>query len=558
MPDSVLHKPDIFQAAHLSARASSDQRLTAGIVGCGIFFWATLYAFIAPQSLGTDFFPFKDTAINFAQGRGLVAVSTIDNPTLDYLYYSNYPPLFPILYGLYAWAVGIGAYQNTYFSLLIQSLNALLIWRVLIAGALRTAATSLKVTAALLVVILIPATINYDRPEELSLCLFLLSAAAFDRLTRTASFSTATAAAAGLAGVNVMVSPFCGTVAALGLWCLIAGRALPVSPRHPSLVQLTAVFILCAAVAPSLVAVATGLIDAEAFPRFWRHVQAQQSARLSVAVWLQTAVSTGTLGLIGLSSFAFCFFMTVSASMYEAFHRRFYAAALVGGLALTMLVLLLLAQKVYYVYFSCWILLAVYAGVCTERGQIRLHHACTVGLLAGLMLIYSPRLTRELYARATSAEAYRQAEREVDALAAELEPDSFAAVSQQYYFFIKPRHFRVCDTHISLFTHADTRIRYVVVGGETYLTDSAAAHSSASMLVPSIPQWTKNEPFVLRRTPTDVRVPQTAFERLMLRPSDLWSPFLFERVKSASPSLHPQSVFPNTEIPATDAPGLPL
>ena len=98
----------------------------------GIIFWIALYAIIGPQTPGDDGFDFKDSGINLAIGKGLREVCTFGNPSLEYKYYANYPPVYPFLYGLYVSVVGIGGYKNTYFNLLLQIARAILIFMIVV------------------------------------------------------------------------------------------------------------------------------------------------------------------------------------------------------------------------------------------------------------------------------------------------------------------------------------------------------------------------------------------------------------------------------------------
>jgi hypothetical protein len=79
--------------------------------------WFFVDAFILPPNFGgTDIYYFKDAGINFAQGLGFVTRVTFGNPTFEYQAYSQYPPLYPLLFGVFVELFGISTLTNQVFN----------------------------------------------------------------------------------------------------------------------------------------------------------------------------------------------------------------------------------------------------------------------------------------------------------------------------------------------------------------------------------------------------------------------------------------------------------
>jgi hypothetical protein len=77
---------------------------------------------IAPDFGQLDIYYFKDAGINFAEGLGLTTRFTYGNPTFAYRDYAQYPPIYPLTFGLYAKAAGVSALSNQLFNSLVAML----------------------------------------------------------------------------------------------------------------------------------------------------------------------------------------------------------------------------------------------------------------------------------------------------------------------------------------------------------------------------------------------------------------------------------------------------
>src|ERR1700691_4363774 len=90
----------------------------ASWVTLGVFAvaWFCVDALLVPPGFGhTDIYYFKDSGINFAEGLGLTTRFTYGNPTFAYRDYAHYPPVYPLLFGLYAKLAGVTALSNQIF-----------------------------------------------------------------------------------------------------------------------------------------------------------------------------------------------------------------------------------------------------------------------------------------------------------------------------------------------------------------------------------------------------------------------------------------------------------
>jgi hypothetical protein len=75
--------------------------------------------FLAPNYGGEDIYYFKDPGINFVEHLGFVSRFTFGNPTFAYASYSQYPPVYPFLFGLYAKLFGVSVASNQLFNTLV-------------------------------------------------------------------------------------------------------------------------------------------------------------------------------------------------------------------------------------------------------------------------------------------------------------------------------------------------------------------------------------------------------------------------------------------------------
>jgi hypothetical protein len=91
--------------------------------------WIVLDALCIPPGFGnTDIYYFKDAALNFAQGQGLVTRFTFGNPQFVYRDFSMYPPLYPALFGVWARLTGVSLWSSQLFNTCISVATGMLVY----------------------------------------------------------------------------------------------------------------------------------------------------------------------------------------------------------------------------------------------------------------------------------------------------------------------------------------------------------------------------------------------------------------------------------------------
>jgi hypothetical protein len=185
----------------------------AALIAVAIFAvaWVGIDGLWVPPAFGhTDIYYFKDAALNFAQGMGLTTRFTYGNPTFEYRDFSTYPPLYPLMYGLFARVSGISAAANQMFNTLIDVvlgvLGLITLRPVLesLGGGMRLVLTAAVGMTSVAVGFFGPA---YDRPDGLAAALGMAAL-----LTAFRGRSRTSAVAAGLlCGFTLFTSPFVGS-----------------------------------------------------------------------------------------------------------------------------------------------------------------------------------------------------------------------------------------------------------------------------------------------------------------------------------------------------------
>src|ERR1700688_1725408 len=126
---------------------------------------------IAPDFGQFDIYYFKDSGINFAEGLGLTTRFTYGNPTFAYRDYAQYPPLYPLAFGLYAKVAGVSPLSNQIFNSLVALLVGVIGFLALRPLIARTVNDRLRAWVESLVAIASVATgyfyLSYDRPDGL-------------------------------------------------------------------------------------------------------------------------------------------------------------------------------------------------------------------------------------------------------------------------------------------------------------------------------------------------------------------------------------------------------
>lgn len=223
-----MHAPNDNNGSDAKLMAYSDLWKTGTIAFCiGIAAWL-IFSLCSPPRFppSGDFTCFKDPGINLAQGRGLVELATPSNPTLTPKFYSNYPPLFPAIYGLYVALAGVSEKADEIFDFCITAAAAAMFWFFVTPryGDRQTRIASLMMAGTLILMLPIgPFWTQRERPDTLGFIVVMLSlwVARRDLTPKLAFISTF------IAGIGCLVSPFTFAMngLALGFILLVQGAS---------------------------------------------------------------------------------------------------------------------------------------------------------------------------------------------------------------------------------------------------------------------------------------------------------------------------------------------
>ncbi|NBX83834.1 hypothetical protein EBQ90_12250 [bacterium] len=143
--------------------------LAIGIGGLALLF---MDAFFEIHTPGSDVFLFKEAGVNLATQGRLVAAYL---PHMDFGQekpFAYYPPVYPFVFGVWTWLVGVGLKQSICFNGLLTLLRTLLML-VLVAPAISQEFWSpsfrwKRLGSGILFLILTVLSTDRDRPDELA------------------------------------------------------------------------------------------------------------------------------------------------------------------------------------------------------------------------------------------------------------------------------------------------------------------------------------------------------------------------------------------------------
>jgi hypothetical protein len=193
--------------------------------------WIVVDGLWIPPAFGnTDIYYFKDAALNFAEGRGLVTRFTFGNPSFEYRDFGIYPPLYASLFGIWARLTGISVWSNQLFNTCIATAAGLIMfaaWRRLARAESRSLGTSggtlLLCATALVTGFFLPPD---DRPDGLGVVwgvgALLLSATPDSRPTAILGGT--------LCGLSLFTSPFAGIWTSLAIVVCILSTSVWSAP----------------------------------------------------------------------------------------------------------------------------------------------------------------------------------------------------------------------------------------------------------------------------------------------------------------------------------------
>jgi len=186
-----------------------------------VFFtiWLFVYLIIPPTFSDTDITFFKDAGNNYALGSGLVTRIGPANSLIEDRFYANYPPLFPLFYGLFAKLFGVGPKVSRIFDLFLASLASFAFW---ITIKPRFSNRSIFIPSLFLLVLLLltlpagPFGGERERPDNVSFAIMVASWAIAHSVLKYRIFISGL-----LLGINGLISPFGFTINYLGLILII-------------------------------------------------------------------------------------------------------------------------------------------------------------------------------------------------------------------------------------------------------------------------------------------------------------------------------------------------
>lgn len=195
--------------------------------------WFVADGFILPPNFGgIDIYYFKDAGINFAQGLGFVSRFTFGNPTFEYQVYSQYPPIYPLLFGVFVKIFGASAYTNQIFNSLVTFVLGVTGFLTLKPLMLTYASRFTPYILAAIFAISIYTGFFFpetDRPDGLGVCFGLLSLVILNQgVSRANEFL-----AGALCGMAAITSPFAGIWTSIAVALVLIARDYPkAGPRR--------------------------------------------------------------------------------------------------------------------------------------------------------------------------------------------------------------------------------------------------------------------------------------------------------------------------------------
>jgi hypothetical protein len=428
----------------------------------GFIAWFAFILSSPPRIPEGDLIVFKDPGINFAQGAGLVERLSPSNHSLQPRFYSNYPPLYPALYGCYVAVAGVGAKANELFNFSWSALAAILYWYCMVPRNRSISSQWLWFSALFLTVALMPVGpfwTGRERPDALGFAIMLASLLAL----RQGSSGWWVFLAALIVGINSLISPFAFvmTCSVLG-WMLIVGDSSASAfgeLRKRGLFKLLSVLGLGIALPLASLFLVQWLCDPESVGRF-----------AASATGRATGGTGGLGGFLKLLSGDFAgYFSGFSSYQSLSFkwrlaHLGFIALVVLGLLfrrlvrqkdvrigvqflamfAFALFPMLVFPYQPYYVAMTAGMIPVLFAAFIPENDASRLR--VMVASLAFLALLALPFTAREfIIARQSQSSYARMARTVADLRPAPGRPPLVVATSPSTYFFFKQPGFVVVE-----------------------------------------------------------------------------------------------------------------
>ncbi|GEM_PF-4557190 len=476
-----------FPAAD-STRSTTPWRSGGALYTIAIVVWIVFIAFSPPRIPGGDLICFKDAAINFARGEGLVSRLDPGNSGLTPKTYSNYPPLFSILYGAFVRACGVGLKPDEFFDFTGCALAALLFWMVVVPKRAppRTSVPALVLLVMLLAILPVgPFWSQRERPDALAFSFVMLGLFAL----RARHCETGFAVAGLIAGINWCLSPYGGV---LSVACLfVVGIDQLKQARSSAVIWRCVLLGIFGMAVPLLVLVATFYgRDLNAAARFLAVIsghstggQAGLGYILSIlrgdvshflAAFLRfdniryKAMGAHLLFVIGL--------VVVWISFWWKDIRDFWSwLSLLGILALSILPLLLFPYQPCYMSFTATVVIALLVQFAHRNLSARFDPVWLAIIAFGFVAFPAGLyLGRELCLLGKAAPSLRKIDNAISALEKpETGKRPLVATMASSYFSFKSRRFDVVDLAYLRRPEDIAQIDYFAV--TAYPADAAAS-----------------------------------------------------------------------------------
>ena len=503
--------------------------------------WFIVDAFILPPGFGTtDIYYFKDAGINFAEGLGLVSRFTFGNPTFDYHVYSQYPPLYPLLFGFFVKLFGASAVANQIFNSLLSvflGLSAFLVLKPLAES--YTCRFAPYVLAAVFPIVVFTSFFSpeMDRPDALAVSFGLLALAVLNR-----GFSRRNDFFAGvLCAVASITSPFAGIWTSIAVALVVTARTYRKLGLRTMPMRL---FIAAAGAVSIMLLVGGGMVVllpnwfSAFFGVFTGTTTHNETGGGYFLALLKGDFRTWASGFpLGFSAFyvGLAKLIAVQGALAAAivlarfrFGDRWQAWPLIGLLAISPLCLISSPYQVYYPPMTAALLLGAAASMTVGISPApRRYYAAAIGIGFALLSVLSfPYKTREAILRFGTRPSLERALDFMNCNRATFErTDRLLAVSPTTYILWRQAGIRPLTTIYSGFDDPANRPKLGFI--------ALSYSGSHDPMMPQKPFWLTDREYHLTYQP---ELPQVAplFGRLLSQSSQTWESAIYERQREGN------------------------
>lgn len=499
--------------------------------------WFLIDAFLLPPSFGaTDIYYFKDAGINLAEGLGLVSRFTFGNPTFEYHSYSQYPPAYPLLFGLFVKTFGVSVLSNQAFNstiALCTGIAAYFVFKPLLAVSRSSAAAWLPFAVFALLAFIGYFDAEYDRPDSLGVMLGLLALIMMGK----SQSRRADLAAGCTCALALITSPFAGiwsSVAVAIVVVRVSGEPMRVLRRVKHIVAGAA---LTLAVAACLIAIfLPGWFDAFGGVVTGAKTQNETGGGYFVALlrgdcktWVSGIPWEHPAFLTMIGKLIVVQIPLLVAVLREERTRgaRFRGGGIVALLAASPLSIVLSPYQLNYIGMTAALLLAG-AACLTIRLPPRVRAGYTGAIFTGLFLmgcVCLPQHVRQMVVRSGTHDSLVRARADIglnrdDYLAS----GKFVAVASQIYMLWRESGVRPLTAIYPGFDDPENRRALSWI--------AAAYPGSGRLSEPQKPRWLSGEEYALERRP---QLPQPAnfFGLWTSHSSETWESAMYRRAGDA-------------------------